>query len=89
MKQYSIAAILWEDHFWASRTELPKDPDAEINLTLSIGLIMDETDKVLVLVHDIERYNDRDDTTFTVILKPTIKGRQEYGTIEIEEPRRV
>lgn len=88
MKEYSIAVIFWDDHYSASRETLPFDPDGLMTPVMSVGIIVEESDKSVLLVHDIERYQDRDDCTYTRILKGTIVGRKNFGTIEIEEPRR-
>lgn len=88
MRDYSIAVILWEDHTAASRTNLPKNPDKFITPVLSVGLIIEETDKVLVLASDIERYEERDDVSYIVIIKSTIISRKIYGTIKITKPRK-
>lgn len=87
MKEYSIVVVLWDDHYSASRQPLPKDPDNFLSPVLSVGIIVKETKKVLVLVHDIERWDDQDDLSYTVILKSTIVGRKEYGRIKLKKPR--
>lgn len=88
MKQYSIETIIWEDHFSVLTGTLPADPDNFVNPTLSVGIVIDETKKVIILAHDIERYDERDDVSFTIIFKSCIIGRQKYGTIKIEQPRK-
>jgi len=87
LKEYDIAVVLWEDHFHATTSQLPSDVD-DVSPTLSVGLVVEETEKVLVIAHDVERYNDRDDLSYTVILKNAIVGKKVYGSITIEEPRR-
>lgn len=88
MKKYSLVAIIWEDHTAASRTSLPKNPDEFVTLVLSIGIIVEETEKVLVLASEIERYEERDDVSYIVIIKSTIVSREVYGTIKINKPRK-
>jgi hypothetical protein len=88
MKEYDIASILWEDHYHVSQGPLPNDPDDFVLPTLSVGIILEETDKTLLLVSDIERYEDREDVSYTIIYKATIIGRKTYGTINIVEPRK-
>lgn len=87
LKEYDIAIIFWEDHYIATSSSLPEDID-DVTPTLSVGLIIEETDKALVLAHDIEKYNERDDLTYTVILKNAVVGKKIYGQIQLEEPRR-
>lgn len=87
MKKYSIAAIIWEDHTAASRATLTRNPDEFVTLVLSVGIIIKETEKVLVLVSEIERYDERDDVSYIVIIKSAIVSREVYGTISINKPR--
>lgn len=87
MKDYDVAVVLWEDHFHISRDSLPTNPDEE-NPTLSVGLIMKETEKVIVLVHDIEKYDEHDDFSYLVIYKSLILGIKKYGTIKLRKPRK-
>lgn len=89
MKEYEVAVILWDDHRYINRDRLPINPDDLFSYpTLSVGLILGETEKALVLVHDIERFDDRDDSTYTVILKSTVVGKKVYGKIELDEIRK-
>jgi hypothetical protein len=87
LKEYDIAIIFWEDHYSVVSSTLPENID-DVTPTLSVGLIIEETDKALVLAHDIEKYTERDDLTYTVILKNAVVGKKVYGKIKIEEPRR-
>lgn len=83
MKEYSIVAVLWEDHAKVDRSSLPKNPDAAVETTLSIGIIAKETEKTLVLVSDIERYDDRDDCTYLILYKAAILSTKVYGKIKL------
>lgn len=87
MKTKSIVAILWEDHVYIDRGIMAEDPDEILTTNLSVGIIYKETKKVIILVNGIERYEDRDDVSYTVILKSTIQGIKEYGEIKIEKLR--
>jgi hypothetical protein len=82
-----LVAVLWDDHMYVDREAIPKNPDDILVTVLSVGIIYKETDKTLVLVNCIERYEERDDASYTIILKSTIQGIKEYGGIEIEELR--
>ena len=86
MRKHKIVAILWEDHSTFSRTRMVSDPDAAIIPTLSVGILYKKTKRSYVLVSDIERYEDRDDATFTIIRKPII-SMEEFGEIELIELR--
>jgi hypothetical protein len=88
MKEYSVAVIFWDDHYSASRQSIPSDPDNLFPPVLSIGLVIEETEKVIVLMHDLEKHEDHDESTYTVILKSAIVGRKDYGTIQLEPPRK-
>lgn len=88
MNEYSLVAVLWDDHTAASRTELPKNPDKFVTTVLSVGLILEETEKVIVLASDIEKYSDRDDVSYVVIIKSTIISRKVYGTLKLKKPRK-
>jgi hypothetical protein len=87
MAEYPIVAILWEDHLAISRSHIPKNADKELIPTLSIGIIYSETEKTITLVSDIERYPDRDDTTYLIILKSTVTSVQKYGSIKVKKLR--
>ena len=82
-----VVAIFWDDHLYVDRDKIPRNPDEELIPVLSVGIIYKETEKVLVLVNSIETYDDRDDASYTVIVKSTIRGTKEYGEIEIENLR--
>jgi hypothetical protein len=88
MKEYSLVAVLWEDHTAANRDILPKNPDNFITPVLSVGLILEETEKVIVLASNIERYAERDDVSYIVIIKSTILSRKVYGSLKIRKPRK-
>jgi len=82
-----IVAVIWDDHVYVDRDKIPKHPDDVLTTNLSVGILYDQTDKVLVLVNSIEAYEERDDVSYTVIVKATIQGIKEYGDIEINELR--
>lgn len=82
-----IAAIIWDDHVYVDRDKIPKNPEEILTTNLSIGIVYQETDKVIVLVNGIEAYEERDDVSYTVILKSTIQGIKEYGDIDLETLR--
>lgn len=88
MKEYSVVTIIWEDHLKVDRSPLPKDPDESIETTLSIGIIVDETEKVIVLASDIERYADRDECSYLIVFKSTILAVKEYGKVKINKIRK-
>jgi hypothetical protein len=89
--KYKIGAILWQDHLKVDRNDIPDDPDEAIEVllrpTLSVGMIMRETEKSVLLVFDIERYGDHDEGTYLIILRPNILGITTYGEIELEDIR--
>jgi len=86
MRNYKIVIILWEDHTRMTSSTMVKDPDTAIIPTLSVGILYKETEKSYVLVSDIEKYENRDDCTYTIIRKPIV-SMKEFGEIPIEEIR--
>jgi hypothetical protein len=88
MIDYKIVVVMWNDHVHIDRSPLPEDlEDLQLRPTLSIGAIIKETEEVLILASDIDRYEDGDDLSYTVIYKNAIVGQKEYGTIPIENLR--
>ena len=86
--QYKIVAILWQDHMSVNRGTLPVNmEDIFLKPTLTIGAIIKKTPKMLVVLSDLERYADRDEGTYMIILRPNIVSIKEYGKIEIENIR--
>lgn len=82
MTQYDIVAIFWEDHMKVSRQALVSDPDELLDSPmLSIGIIYKETEKTLMLVHDLE---GQDKATYICILKKAIVAQKKYGQIELD-----
>lgn len=87
MEKYKIVSILWLDHARFTDSKMIPDPDEAITPTLSVGVLYKQTENTYVVVSDIERYEDRDDTTYMVIQRATIVGEKEYGEIELEKLR--
>lgn len=84
MKDYKIVAVLWEDHIF-STGPLPNKPDKLVDQpTLTIGFLFKETPKVIVVVSEVEPY-DIEQAHYMTILKSTIVGIQEYGTIKLRK----
>lgn len=82
MKSYPIRAILWNDHLYADRQRLPDFPDdLTSDPTLSVGIVIKETDNTLVLASTIEPGAEK--LTYLVILKPTIISMKKYGSIKL------
>lgn len=88
MSEYKVVAILWEDHITKMGAEIPKNPDEVFDIpTLTVGILMRETDKSLLIAHDLERLEEFDNSTYTVILKNAIINRREFGKLDLEEIR--
>lgn len=82
MTQYNIEAIFWDDHMQVVRNDLVDDPDSLLEKPmLSIGIVYKETDRSVMLVHDIE---NTDNATYLVIVKNAIVARKVYGQIELD-----
>lgn len=89
MKEYSVVAVLWQDHWGATRTALPVNPEEVLLPTLTVGLLVQETETLIIVVSDIERYDDRDDVTYTAIVKKAICGKvKTFGKLKIRKIRR-
>jgi hypothetical protein len=88
MNEYEIIAVLWQDHIQVTRSVLPKNPDKIVEKpTLSIGILMKETKKSILLVSDIERYEDRDEANYLIILKSSIVSMKGYGKVNLKKIR--
>lgn len=90
MTEYPIVAVLWEDHTAFSRRELPKDNDLSgyIRPSLTIGLLYKKTSKFIIVVQNVDRYDDNDEVDFIIIYKDAILALNEYGKIKIETLRK-
>lgn len=85
---YKVVAVLWEDHISRIGAEVPLNPDEVFDVpTLTVGILLRETDKSFLIAHDIERLEETDNSTYTVILKNAVIGKQEFGSIDIENIR--
>lgn len=82
-----VVSVIWDDHVYIDRDKVPRNPDEILTTNLSFGIIYQETEKSLVLVNCIEAYSERDDVSYTVILKSTIQAIKEYGEINLENLR--
>lgn len=82
-----VVAVIWDDHVYVDRDKIPKNPDEVLTNNLSIGILYKETDKVIVLVNCVEAYEERDDASYTVIVKATIQHIKEYGEIKLKKLR--
>ena len=83
--KHKIVAVLWEDHIRYDRSPMLKKPsDAFTRPTLTVGILLKEDKKALIIVSDIERYNGRNEATYTVILRGAVVGIKEFGDIKIK-----
>lgn len=85
--KYKVVAVIWNDHLRVDRQEIPNNPDKLIVSTITLGILVKKTKSCVVISSDIERYEERDDSTYTIILKPMIQAIKEFGEIEIENLR--
>lgn len=85
-KIYKIIAVLWGDHTGYHRAPMIKDFDKALMPTLTVGILYKETPKYIVVVSEIERYQDQaDEASYVIILKDAIISRKEYGDIALEK----
>lgn len=87
MKKFDVVAVLWDDHIAFERSTLLKSPDMALIPTLTVGFLFKETKEVVLIVSNLERYPDRDEANYLVILKSCIKGMKKYGSIELKKIR--
>ena len=88
MSGYKVVAVFWEDHITNIGQEIPKDPDEVFEVpTLTVGILMRETEKSLLVAHDLERLAEEDSSIYTVILKSAVIGVKEFGEIDLENIR--
>lgn len=88
MVEYPIVAIIWEDHVTRISSEIPKNSDELIDSpTITVGILLSETDKTYLVAHDVERYDSYDNGTYTVILKNTVVGFKNFGDLQLNEIR--
>jgi hypothetical protein len=88
MKGYKVIAVFWEDHTTKVGAEIPKNPDEVFDVpTLTVGILLRETDKSLLVAHDIERLENVDNSIYTVILKSTIISTKVFGRINLNSIR--
>ena len=83
--KYKVVAVIWNDHMRVDRQELKRTPNMVSTLTL--GIIVEKNKKHLILASDIERYDDRDDSTYIIIRRCCVEGIKVFGEIEIENLR--
>jgi len=84
---YKVVAVIWTDPRVINRSAIPSDPESLIFPTITFGIIVKRTRKFIILVSDLERYDDRDDATYSILLRANIDAIKEYGEIEIENLR--
>lgn len=79
--------VIWEDHTRMDRQPLKGDVENLVVTSMSTGILLKRTKKWLVIASDIERYEDRDDCTYMIILRKAVLGMQEFGEVEINNLR--
>ena len=88
MREYPIVAVLWQDHIKYDRMPVFENPDdGLINPTLTVGILFRKSKKTFLVIHDIERYHEHDDASFTVILRNAIVSKKKYGMIKLSKLR--
>ena len=85
--KYKVVAVIWKDHLRANRQELKSNIEGDLVSTLTFGILVKKTKNVLVVASEVERYSERDDLTYMVIIRKTVEGIMEYGEIEIDNLR--
>lgn len=85
--KYKVVAVIWNDHIAVRRDTIPDNPESLIFPTITFGVIVKKTKRTILVVHDIERYLDKDDASYTLIFRANIEGIKEFGEIEIDNLR--
>lgn len=88
MAEFKVVAVLWQDHMQVTRSSIPTDPDLALSHpTLTIGALLKKSKKSVIILSDLERYADRDEANYMIILRSDILGIKEYGVITIDNLR--
>lgn len=87
MSQYKVVVALWEDHTVFREAELPNKLEEAIIPSLTTGILYKETDRYVVIVSHIERFENHDESDYTIILKGSILSMKEFGEVEIKKLR--
>lgn len=87
MKQYKIVSVLWEDASTFSGQALPTKLKNLITPSLTIGILFKKSKRYVIIASHVEKYTDRDDADYMVILRSNILAIKEYGSIPLEELR--
>ena len=85
MKSYKIVSVLWEDASTFTGQELPQELIDLIIPSLTIGILYKQNKRYVIIASHIERYHDRDQADYTIILRNNIIAMQEHGTITLED----
>lgn len=83
MKKYKLVAVIWDDHIRVNRSQLSYDIEKDLVETLTFGILVKKTKDVLVVVSEVEKYSERDDLTYMIIIRKTVRAIKEYGEIEV------
>lgn len=87
-KEYEVVAVFWEDHIHFDRSPIIENPSKAFKTpTLTVGILFKEDSKAIIILSDIERYEDRDEATYTVILKGTVVAIKSFGKIKLKSLR--
>lgn len=84
MREYPIVVVIWQDHIAYRRAHIYENPeDGLIWPTLTVGILYRKTKKTFLVVSDIERYEDHDESSYTIILRSTILSTKKFGTVKL------
>lgn len=85
--KYKVVAVIWEDHREVRRQPIINDPENLIFPTITIGILLKKTKRILVIVSDIERSVDDDQASYLIIFRSNILAVKEFGELEIDNLR--
>ncbi len=84
---YKVVAVIWEDHREVTRSPIVNDPEDLILPTITVGLLLKKTKRLLVVASDIERYEEGDNASYMVIFRSNVIGMKEFGELEVDNLR--
>lgn len=88
MHKYPIVAVLWNDPHIMLRSQLPNGTVKDIIVpTLTVGILHEQTDEYVSIIHNLERSEGFDESDYTIIFSGCVVSIQEYGKIKLRKIR--
>lgn len=84
MSKYKLVTVLWEDATHATSQELPEILEDLIIPSLTTGILYKQNKRYVIIASHIERYVNRAEADYMIILKGSIISIKEHDIIEID-----